>query len=531
MQSLLDQILDQLRALWRFRWPALLGAWAVCILGWIAVFAMPDVYEAGARVFVDTRTALSPIIKDIAIGQDVTAQLNYVQSSLLGRPQLEKVAHEAELDSTAITPEARSTLINKLRERIDLNVNAPGRGESGGTIYTLRFTDTDRARSLKVVDTLLNTFVEDTLGGKRSGSEKAQKFLEQQIEDYEVRLRDAEQKLSDFKRQNVGLMPGAEGDYFSRLQGEVDAEKKAQGQLSIAMSRRSEVGRQLRGETPYAAAGGASGAGNQDTQSRIKETQSKLDEILLRYTDKHPDVLALRETLEELKRRRARELEALRRGDPGAAEQVGASANPVYQSIQLQLNQQDVEIASLRRDIDDRREKIANLRRMVDTVPKVEAQFAELNRDYETTKAQYGVLVDKLNKARIGDDAEATGSVRFEIIDPPNAKFQPVAPNRLRLIAIVLLAGIAAGGGIAFLLSRLKPVFSTARSLTEITGLPVLGVVSTTWLGRHKMDLRRAYMAYAGAVAALLVVCALTARFEQSGTHMVQQVLRRAGSV
>src|SRR5258705_9905324 len=101
MQAILEQILEQLRGLWRFRWPALLAAWAVCLLGWVAVFAMPDEYEASARVFVDTRTALTPIIKDIAIGQDVTAQLNYVQSSLLGRPQLEKVAREAELDGLA----------------------------------------------------------------------------------------------------------------------------------------------------------------------------------------------------------------------------------------------------------------------------------------------------------------------------------------------------------------------------------------------------------------------------------------------
>ena len=539
MQAIVEQLLEQLRGIWRFRWQAMLAAWLVCIAGWLAVFAMPDQFEANARVFVDTRTALTPIIKDIAIGQDVNAQLNFVQSALLGRPQLEKVAREAELDPSSTTPEARAALISRLRERIDLNVVGPGRGEAGGTIYTLRYTDTNRDRSLRVVDTLLNTFVEDTLGGKRSGSEAAQRFLEQQIQEYEARLRESEQRLADFKRENVGMMPGAEGDYFSRLQNEIDAEKKAQAALSIAMSRRSEIERQLRGETPYAPVGGVADSNSrpgpngsaQDTQSRIKETQARLDELLLRFTEKHPDVIATRETLEVLKRRRATELEALQRGDPGAAASLGASINPVYQNIQMSLNEADVDIATLRREINDRQQKIAELRRMIDTVPKVEAEYAELNRDYETTKTQYAVLVDKLNKARIGDDAEATGSVRFEVIDPPNAKFEPVAPNRLRLVFLVLIAGIGLGGGVAFLMHQLKPVFTNSRSLTELTGLPVLGVVSTTWLGKHKVEQRRAYALYASAATALVVMCVLTARFHESGAQWIQQLLGRVSSV
>jgi polysaccharide chain length determinant protein (PEP-CTERM system associated) len=531
MQQTLELIHDHLHGIWRFRWIAMIGAWLVCLLGWAAVMAMPDKYEAQARVFVDTRTALTPVLQGISISQDVNAQLNYVQQSLLGRPQLEKVAREAGLDGEAVTPESRAAMINALRDQVQLTAVGPGRGEPGGTVYTMQYQDTDRARSLKVVQTLLDTFVEDTLGGKATGSEQAQKFLEGQIQDYERQLREAEQRLADFKRRNVGVMPGADGDYFSRMQNEVDLEKKAQAMLSIAITRREEIERQLRGEAPFAGGGitSASGAPANDTMARIKETQAKLDEMLLRFTDKHPDVIALRQTLEELQKRRSVEIEALKRGDPGAAASTGASANPVYQNIQLAMNQAGVEIAALRREIIDRQTKIAELRRMVDTAPEVEADFARLNRGYDITKAQYAALVDKLEKARLGSDAAATGSVRFEVIDPPNAKFQPVAPNRERLIAVVFLAGLAIGGAVAFLLHQLKPVFNNSRVLNEITGLPVLGIVSMTWLNRHQMERRRAYLVYASAAACLLVVFAATARFSSSGSHFVRNALSSAG--
>ena len=201
-------------------------------------------------------------------------------------------------------------------------------------------------------------------------------------------MSDAEQRLADFKKKNVGMMPGEQGDYFSRLQNEMDAAKKAEATLSVALSRREELQRQLKGEAPFVAGanstlggGGqkSNGGGGGDTSTRIQEAQTRLDELLLRFTDKHPDVVATRETVEQLKQRRQAEIEALRRGDPGAAAAAGASSNPVYQSIQLALNQTEVEIASLRGELGERQRKVTQLRGLVDTVPEVEAGFSRLN--------------------------------------------------------------------------------------------------------------------------------------------------------
>jgi polysaccharide chain length determinant protein (PEP-CTERM system associated) len=531
MQEIINQVLDQLRGLWRFRWPAMIAAWIVCVAGWLGVMAMPDMYEATARVFVDTRTALSPVIKDIAISQDVDAQLNYVQQSLLGGPSLEGVARKANFGIDTATPERRAQILSSLRTRVELGASAVGgsnggANRDGGAVYTLKYQDSQRARSLEVVQTLLTTFIEDTLGGKRNSANKAQKFLEDQIQDYERQLRAAEQSLADFERRNVGLMPGTEGDRLKRLEVELDAERKAQSDLAVATTRRTEIERQLRGEAPYTQASTPTmpGVPANDTASRIKEAQARLDDLLLRFTDKHPDVVALRGTLVELQQRRANELAALKRGDPNALADARGSSNPVYQNIQLALNQVDVEIAALRQQLSDHQANIVALRRMTDTAPQVKAEYLRLTRDNEVIRGQYVALKDRLEKARLGDEAAATGSVRFEVIDPPNAKFEPVAPQRTSLVLVVLLAGIAAGGGLAFVLNQWKPVFSNGRSLSEVTGLPLLGVVSFTWLNRRKNELRRSYAMYAMAFGALLLMFIVAALFNDSGAHLMRQV-------
>jgi polysaccharide chain length determinant protein (PEP-CTERM system associated) len=533
MKEILDQVFDVLRGLWRFRWAGLAVAWPVCILGWLFVLSLSDKYGASARVFVDPSTALRPVIKDIAIEQDVNAELALVRQSLLGQAHLQKIVDDTGMAGPAATPQQRSHVMNDLRDRISITTQA-GQGDANSQlpsrVYVISYQDQSRDRSLRVVQMLLDGLMEGTLGGKRQGSLEAQRFLEEQIHDYEQRLGAAEQRLADFKKRYVGMVPGQQSDYFTRLQTEMDAVKKVQGDLGIATTRRDALAQQLRGEAPVAAAtglpaqgSGIPGAPAGDTLSRIKETQAKLDDMLLRYTDQHPDVIALRETLAELKQRRDTEIAALQRGDAGAAALTGASANPVYQSIQLALNQANVEMAGLRGELTAHQAKVNELRNMLDTMPQVEAEYARLNRDYAVTKSQYTALVERLEKARLGEEAEATGSVRFEIIDPPTAGFAPVSPKRSMLLLAVLIAGIGAGAGVAYLLDLLRPVFNSTRALAEQTGLTVLGMVSVNRSPAEIAARRRDYIRYALASGTLFV--ALVAVFA------LGRMMHKAGGV
>ena len=96
--------------------------------------------------------------------------------------------------------------------------------------------------------------------------------------------------------------------------------------------------------------------------------------------------------------------------------------------------------------------------------------------------------------------------MKFEVIDPPTAKYEPVAPNRPLLIAAALLIALASGGGAAYGLHLLRPVFVSTRQLTGITGLPVLGAISMAWMERHQTRRRRGTAAYVSAMVVLVGV-------------------------
>ena len=67
-------------------------------------------------------------------------------------------------------------------------------------------------------------------------------------------------------------------------------------------------------------------------------------------------------------------------------------------------------------------------------MPQVEAEFAQLNRDYDVQKKTYENLLTRRESATMGKDVQDTGGAQFRVIDPPRVSPQPVAPNRLALL-------------------------------------------------------------------------------------------------
>lgn len=503
MNHQLDKLRDEISDTWRYRWWALAVASALAVLGWLLVFTLPDRYEARASVLVDTRTALKPALEGLALQQDVGVELNYVRESLLTDPRLLEVAKSVGLLATPLDANSvrQDRVIADLRKHVQLIVmgsdDRPEGLPSGGITYEILYQDKERIRALNVVNILLRNLVNETLGGNKQGSEHAQEFLESQVKDYEQRLRAAEDRLADFKSRHFGLMPSDQGGYFAQLQKETENTEDVRTKLLVAESRHATLEKQLHGDAalsaiPALTAGSGTGtAGGVDTLSRIAQTRAHLDELLLKYTDNHPDVIETRKNLAELEKRRAAEIESLKNGDASAAAATGASGNPVYQSIELELNKVEVEISDLRTQLAEHENKAQQLRQLLHTAPQIEAEYAQLNRDYDVNKAQYTALLSSYEKARLGERANNAGSVKFQVVEPPIVSPTPVWPRRTKYLFGIFFAALVAGVVVANRLGRLRPTVGTASSLTALTGVPVLAVLGSAYPELRRRTLRR----------------------------------------
>src|SRR6516225_1387106 len=321
-------------------------------------------------------------------------------------------------------------------------------------------------------------------------------------------------RSGDPKSRNVGFMPAEQGGYFAQLQKETEAVDDTRTKLAIAENQRAALEKQLHGDAVVAATsaiavpGGANGSVALDTLSRIAQTRAHLDELLTRYTDHHPDVIETRKNLAELEARRAAEVASLKSGDPNAAVSSGASANPVYQSIQLALNKADIDIAALRTQLGEHDNKARQLRQYLHTAPQIEAEYAQLNRDYDVNKAQYTALLSAFEKARLGERADSAGSVNFQVVEPPTVSNRPVWPRRTLLLSGILLAALALGTLAANRLDRVRPLVGSASGLAELTGVRVLAVVGSAFPSRARRVWRREVWTTSLAAACLVLAFA-----------------------
>ncbi len=447
MQQLIVQIVSELRSAWRFRWYGAAAAWAICLSGWLWVAWQPSIYEASATVFVDTTSVLRPILNEQIVANDVTAQLTYVRQALLGREHLERVASDNGLDRLVTSAVEQEDLLSRLRNTIRINTSQASR-EDNNTIYSISYRNPDRERAVGVVSTLLNSLVEDTLGAGREGTDTAARFLDDRILEYENRLQRAEKALANFQRANADRLPGVAGSYFDQIQQQRNELQGVTRELRLAESGRDRLAAQLNSESPVIPTGLSINREPppDSLDARIRDLRQQLDELLLDYTENHPDVRSTRTSLERLEGQRAEQLRAM--GVTNTNQEISnLDTNPVYQAL-------------------------------MDEVPEVEAELARLNRDYDVVYEQYQGLIRSRETQDLSRKASDTDQVDFRVINPPLASFEPVAPPRLRLLAVVFIAGVMAAAGICYLMAQIRPVFTSMKNLRDATGLPVLGVVN-----------------------------------------------------
>ena len=490
MDELVQLALTYMRMLWRYRWLALISASLLSVSGWLFVFAMPNKYEVTAKVFLDTRTMLDPLLRGIAVGGNIREdKVNMIRRTLLVRPNLEKVARNTDMDVMADTPEAFERMLTGLAKGISVS------GTKRGNIFAIGYRNRDPKLATRVVEAILNIFVERALGETRKDASSSREFLEAQIAEHVTRLSEAEAELKEFKRRNVGLMPSEGRNYYTRLESIRERIAAAELELREARKRVEAMERQFAQQRSRQAGGAGTRMGPATPyDERITSLETSLDQLLLQYTEIHPDVISTRRLLKELQGQRdsyLTELESQRLESGVIAGGGGSAGSLMYQELMLTYTQAKSEVAALETRVAEYRRRGDALAKLIDTVPRVEAELTQMNRDYEIVKANYGKLVSRLESLKISDEAgQSAGEVQFNIVEPPRVPLVPISPDRPKLGAAVTVVGLGGGIGLAILLAMLRPSVYTKEGFREITELPVLGVISRLWTPRERMRRR-----------------------------------------
>lgn len=487
---------------------ALVTAAVVALLSALGVRSIQDRYEAKARIFVDTQTVLKPLMSGLTLQPDIDDQVRMLARTLISRSNIERLIQTPGLQFDVPRAGAHDDLAYRLMDQIKIEPTVLS------NLYEITYRGTTPAQALSMVEATLNLFANAGTDAKIRDAQGAGRFIDEQIRDYEAKLVEAENRRRDFRLRTASVSGVSAQEAQARVVSLNDELGKMQLAVAATGRARDFYRTELSTEEPQLPADAT--VKTVDPVTELAVRRRGLEELRLRFTDQHPDVIGARRAVEQLEemvnvRQEAQQKAWTEAGKPGIA--VIAPTSPIYQKLRVSLADAEAENASVRSQVVAQQKRLDEARALAAQAPEVEVEMAQLNRDYDVLRKNYEALVARRESASLGKKVdESLQLAEFRVIDPPRVSTWPKFPGRWQLVLMGLALSLAAGVGAAMVVESAWPTLDEPALLQRLSGRPVLGIVP---IYRSKSEQRahvRGNVLYASAtVLFLMLQCAWVA--------------------
>ena len=451
----------------RYPWTTFLTAAAVMLMGWTMVALMSNSYKSNATLYVAKKSVKAPLLKGLAADNRATDAIgNLMQHTLLSRGTLLSILGKSDLGFKIKNDKAREAIVRYLMKEVHIT------GDPKTSIYSITYFDGNPERARRVVAAITDRFVKDSNRGTIKDSAAVEKFLAKEKERYWKLLSRERKKLEAFREQNRKLLPSTGESYYSELDSWRTELSKAELELNESMRRLEALEAQ---KSSNATRGGQHGGIT--INEELARLERKLASIQLKYTEFHPDAVALSDEIRMLRKRKAR----LGGGYQIVPGPDGRRSNrtKLLQNLGVALAKAQGDVSALQVRVQSYRDIVDDLEAKVSVVPKVESELAVIEQRYEGLQKTYDDIVRRYEGALITNQVDKNQDIQnVKVIEAPAVSPLPVAPNRLKLIVLVWVLGILAGVAVSVFRSRQKQVVGTIKELRRLTEQPILGAVS-----------------------------------------------------
>jgi capsular exopolysaccharide synthesis family protein len=438
----------------RRRWQIVVPAAALAFLAIVLALVWTPTFRARALVAADPMVPQDFMqakreIRNVDPQEQGRSLLRRMREILFARVVLESLIHEHYL-----YPESDGHVGQRYLDAMKLRLKADVDPE--GNLY-VEFDGKTAQEAMNVTNRLAQMLVEQTSAVRDQQAGQASKVVDADLDSLRGKLSEQEQRINQYKVQAGLARPDqmeANLKLFEALQGQVEHSSSA---LADEDAKNTAIVQEVRDLERQGVAKSES-TEIQELRLRVKQAQS-------RYTEHHPERIALERQL----------------GDLESAQGSVGEASPLYLryiALKAALLAGEQRSASYRGGLKSLQGQLASYQSRIEAAPQHERAMAGLNRDYETTRTQYQELLSKQQEAKLGYQLDrVSGSVIFRIVEPASLPVSPVSPHRARIVVLGLLAGLATGLGLAFLSEHTDSTVSSLEELQAFTSIPSLVVI------------------------------------------------------
>src|SRR5882762_7881487 len=445
---------------------------AMLTAGWL----WPKGYVASTSILVDERTIIQPLMQGAAVATDALDRSKNAREVIFGRKIMDLVLEYGGW-LKGKPSEENERLIEEIKKRTVIST-------VGKNILRIEYQDIDPMRAFRVTEKFAELFIQESIAAKAAESGAAFAFIEKQTQDYQDKLARTEEELKELRSSTLDVRAGSDTEVTARLNDlnrRIDA---AMQELREAEVKEASLERQVSGEAESTADIFREG----QYRVRIAELQSKLDTLRLSYRDTHPDIVQVKQQIQDL----TEALNAPRlRPEKTKRRDESVVNNPVYQQLRREQSQNQgtiealqVRIAELQRQLQG---EIGRGKRM----HSGDARLAELTRDYQINRDIYQDLLRRRENARVSMnmDSDRQG-LTFKIQEPVSLPQSAVGPRFLHFALGGILLGLVIPIGFLCLRLQFDPRIRIGSAIAVAHKVPIITVVPHLWSPRELKSLR-----------------------------------------
>jgi polysaccharide chain length determinant protein (PEP-CTERM system associated) len=559
-----DSILDILQTVWKRRkWLAVVSFLLPLTMSISVVWFLPGIYRSTATVLVDQQQVPEAFVRP-TVTSGLETRLQTISQEVFSRHRLEDIINRFQLYGDLKKRASGEEVVERMRSDIALEYRGVDRGGHRGTVaFAVSFRGKDRQQVAQVANTLASLFIEENLKVRERQATGTAEFLKVQLDEVKGRLDTQERQVSAFKKRNLADLPqqidtnlGIIERYDGQLRGNLDTQTRLSERREVIAKRLTELSElkptalAARQAVPPPAA--SSLLPPDPRLGELTRLHQELRDLRSRYSEKYPDVVRLKITIasleQELKDKPWAGMVEVAKADepktteaPAAAKaetpaeaksaeqsQLALLTNPYLLPLRQAQDEIDAEIRALKADERRLRSTIATYVARVQNAPKLEQEFKEVSRDYDTTRELYATLSKRYEEAQLAESMEQRQKgEQFRILDPAMPADEPIAPGRGRLTMMSVLLSVALGVAMVVASERIRPAFHTADAVRMFTTVPVLlsipAIVTGRDLARRK---RHARLASIGIVLAMAILFGVAYLIASGNEYLVSLMMR-----
>jgi polysaccharide chain length determinant protein (PEP-CTERM system associated) len=472
-----DYIID---VLIRGRWFLIVPLCITLTLGLGKTLTSNKIYEAGTMILVQPQRVPTSYIKSV-VSSTIGERIGTISQQVLSRSNLEQIIDQFGLyeDSPGMYQEDK---IESLRKRIKVKIE---QSRGGSEAFSIFFTGNEPQRVMRIANTLASYFMDENLKVREAQAIGTSEFLDSELEKTKKRLVEKEQNLAAFRAKYLGGLPDELDSNLrtlDRMQKQVTDKAMMLREVNTSISQLdSQISSMKATQKDFGSGGGdflnLDGFGDGENDAELQAVQEKYEALLLRYTEKHPDVKRLKKIIEKLKAKKE-EAEKQPSGDSEDPLLPDMDWDPMA-PLKTQRAQLAAEAENVKSEVSALQEKMKIYQQRVEETPKRELELQALKRDYKNIQDVYNSLLDRKLEAELSVNMEKKQKgEQFRILDHARLPEKPISPN-VKLMFLLSIAG-GLGLGAAILVLKELLTFSVIRRDDQIETelkLPILASI------------------------------------------------------